>query len=151
MFLVRQLVEAAYLERPPRYEAYCVTDKADGSEQEITPTPQSIAFGDRIREAREEAGLTQGQAANKIGMGQSYWSKIERGKLSPTRKTILQLCTALDISPSSLFAQDILTIGSFIELLADLVVAIKDESSGQPMDSPLTMDILRRAIRRLGI
>lgn len=34
----------------------------------------------KLREAREAAGLTQAEAAEKLGKPQSYISKIERGE-----------------------------------------------------------------------
>lgn len=35
----------------------------------------------RLRKAREESGLTQEQAAEKLGRTQSYLSKVEHGEL----------------------------------------------------------------------
>ena len=38
-----------------------------------------VRFARRLREAREEAGLSQAQAARRLGRGQSYVSKSESG------------------------------------------------------------------------
>ncbi|MGO2632778.1 MAG: helix-turn-helix domain-containing protein [Galactobacter sp.] len=40
---------------------------------------------DKLRELREEAGLTQAQLAERIGVGQRQVSKIEHGDLENTR------------------------------------------------------------------
>lgn len=39
-----------------------------------------VRFARRLREAREEAGLSQAQAARRLGRGQSYVSKSESGE-----------------------------------------------------------------------
>jgi transcriptional regulator with XRE-family HTH domain len=41
------------------------------------------AFNRRLRERREAAGLTQGEAAAAIGYGQQYISNLERGQNQP--------------------------------------------------------------------
>jgi len=44
-------------------------------------TKEHNAFVERLRKAREEAGLNQVQVAKKLGCTQSYISKLESGEL----------------------------------------------------------------------
>jgi len=54
-------------------------------------------FGKRLRELRIQAGLTQRELAEKIGVDFSYLSKIENGVLPPpSEKAILRLAEALN-------------------------------------------------------
>lgn len=41
-------------------------------------------FNRRLRERREAAGLTQGEAATAVGVGQQYISNLERGQNQPS-------------------------------------------------------------------
>ncbi|MFH1011446.1 MAG: helix-turn-helix transcriptional regulator, partial [bacterium] len=41
-------------------------------------------IGERIREARKRAGLSQEALADRIGVNRSYLSLVENGKSSPT-------------------------------------------------------------------
>jgi len=50
----------------------------------------------KVRDARAEADLTQEQLAEKTGLPQSHISRIENGKLSPSRKTLERLAKALN-------------------------------------------------------
>lgn len=49
----------------------------------------------KVRDARVEANLTQEQLAGKSGLPQSHISRIETGKLSPSRRTLERLAQAL--------------------------------------------------------
>ena len=44
-------------------------------------TKERAIFVEKLRQAREDAGLTQVQAAKKLGCTQSYISKVESGEL----------------------------------------------------------------------
>ena len=44
-----------------------------------TPDPLALAIGQRIRQLREEAGLTQEKLAYEIGMSKGFLSDIEKG------------------------------------------------------------------------
>lgn len=44
-------------------------------------TKEQAAFVARLKQAREEAGLTQVEVAKKLKRGQPYVSKVERGEL----------------------------------------------------------------------
>jgi ribosome-binding protein aMBF1 (putative translation factor) len=50
----------------------------------------------RVRSAREAAGMTQVELAERSGLPQSHISRIENGKLSPSRATLEKLARGLD-------------------------------------------------------
>lgn len=53
------------------------------------------AFGDRLRTARRQAGLTQEQLAARAGIDRSAVSEIERGQRDARLSTLLRIETAL--------------------------------------------------------
>jgi DNA-binding XRE family transcriptional regulator len=58
--------------------------------------------GERIRQKREEAGLTQMQLAEMTQLPQPHICRLEQGKHAPTFTTIERLATALKVSPGDL-------------------------------------------------
>ena len=50
----------------------------------------------RVRDARESAGITQVELAERSGLPQSHISRIENGKLSPSHATLEKLARGLD-------------------------------------------------------
>ena len=60
-------------------------------------------IGDRIKEERESAGLTQLELANKIGITPQAVSQYERGIKNPKITTIYRFADAIGVSPSKLF------------------------------------------------
>lgn len=63
----------------------------------------SKKLGSKIREARNEAGLTQEQLARKIRtLSASDISKIERGEKEPTQEQIKQIAKATGVTQKSL-------------------------------------------------
>lgn len=59
-------------------------------------------FGDRLREARENANLSQEILAFEAGLDRTYISHLENDKKSPTLDVIFRLCDALGIKASRL-------------------------------------------------
>ena len=55
-------------------------------------------FGDRLREARECAGLTQEQAADRCGISAAAISHYECGQREPTLTNLTALCGGLLVS-----------------------------------------------------
>ena len=63
--------------------------------------------GERIRQARIRAGMTQKQLANKVGVQFSAIHKYECGMVvNLKRETIAALAEALDVKPSWLMCMD---------------------------------------------
>ncbi len=55
-------------------------------------------LSEKLKRARKEKGLTQGQLAKKIGADIQRISKYERGVLIPTTEIMVKLSIALDVS-----------------------------------------------------
>jgi DNA-binding XRE family transcriptional regulator len=58
-------------------------------------SPLSLALK-RWRKWRESSGLTQGQAAGKLGIDPWYLAKIEQGRRVPGRKTAVAMAALTD-------------------------------------------------------
>jgi len=55
------------------------------------------AFGRRLRELREQAGLTQAQLGERAGMLYQTVAKLERAEREPTWQTFIKLADALGV------------------------------------------------------
>lgn len=64
----------------------------------------SVCLGDRLREARKSAGLTQRQLADKINVSNTSISNWEKGFSNPDPDTIQHLCWALNVQPNYFFS-----------------------------------------------
>lgn len=64
--------------------------------------PVAVAFGLRLRERREEAGLSVQEAADASGMAYSAFARLERGEREPTISTLQRLAAALGCTPADL-------------------------------------------------
>ncbi len=63
-----------------------------------------MKLGDRIRELREEFGLTQGQLAGSASVSQGYLSQLENGDVkSPSAAVLLRVAQAIHVDPNDLF------------------------------------------------
>lgn len=54
-----------------------------------------LAFGERLRMARRETGLTQEQVAERAGIDRAAYSEIERGQRDARLSTLLRIESAL--------------------------------------------------------
>ena len=60
------------------------------------------AFGDRLRDIREDRGISQEALANETGVARSYLSSIERGLGNPALDLIARLAAGLEVQPGDL-------------------------------------------------
>src|SRR6186997_2902541 len=65
--------------------------------------PAAIRLGERLRQLRVAAGLTQSKLAGDR-FSKEYVSQIERGKTRPTPDTVAWLAQRLDVDPSFLLS-----------------------------------------------
>lgn len=68
--------------------------------------PELVAFGRRLCELREAAGLTQESLAGAAGLHWTYVGQIERGERNLTYRNLLKLARGLGVEPGSLMPGD---------------------------------------------
>jgi transcriptional regulator with XRE-family HTH domain len=61
-----------------------------------------LYIGDRLRDLRKRALLTQKELADKSGVGVTTIIRIERNQVEPHGSTIRKLAEALDVEPQEL-------------------------------------------------
>lgn len=92
------------------------------------------AFGVRLRELREAAGLSKNELARRAGVDATYLGRLERGAYAPPRiNTIRQLGAALNLSSadiSNLFslAGRVVTEGAAVRALTDPVITTTEQN-----------------------
>lgn len=57
---------------------------------------KKLVFKNRLREMRNEKGLSQSELSQIVGVSRQTISSIENGQFNPTAKLALILCIALD-------------------------------------------------------
>lgn len=63
-----------------------------------------MKLGDKIRELREEFGLTQGQLAGNASVSQGYLSQLENGDVkNPSAAVLLRVAQAMSVDADELF------------------------------------------------
>ena len=65
-------------------------------------TPDLKRFGQRVRELRIAAGLSQEELAERAGLHRTYVGGIERGERNVGVLNLLQLARALKVRPGEL-------------------------------------------------
>ena len=60
------------------------------------------AFGQALREIREEKGISQERLALDAGFDRTFVSLLERGLRSPTIRTVVKLAAILQVQPSEI-------------------------------------------------
>src|ERR671911_272011 len=77
-----------------------MTDSAETAKREVD---RSGDVGQRLREAREQEGLSLRELARRLELSASALSQIETGKSRPSVKTLYAIVSELGISLDELF------------------------------------------------
>lgn len=67
---------------------------------------EKLILKNNIKQSRKDAGLSQAQLANMVGVSRNTISSIETGQFNPTAKLALVICIALDKKFEDLFYFD---------------------------------------------
>ena len=67
------------------------------------PNPTLLLMGKRLRQLREDRGISQENFALESGLGRSYYSEIELGKRNVACKNLVRIAVALNCEVGDLF------------------------------------------------
>ena len=67
---------------------------------------ETLVLKNNLKQARQEASLSQSELAEMVGVSRNTISSIETGQFNPTAKLALILCIALDKKFEELFYFD---------------------------------------------
>ena len=62
----------------------------------------ATTLGATARAARERAGLTQADVAERVGIASEVYGRLERGRMLPSVQTLRRLCLALAVPADDL-------------------------------------------------
>lgn len=65
--------------------------------------PELVALGQRIRDLRKNAGLSQEAFASEVGLDRSYYGGIERGERNVAALNLIKISQALGVTVGDLF------------------------------------------------
>ena len=95
-------------------------------------------FGNRLREARLSAGLSQSELEELSGIPKARLSRYENGHVEPSIQTLNRLARALNVSEASLLGDERAAMEEFFNVLGERGVAIgsKEQAVGSGSRSP---------------
>ncbi len=65
-----------------------------------------VKIGEQVKRARKRALLTQGELAEKAGIGQTTLNRIEKGHTGPHFRTIRKIAKALGVDAKELIPEE---------------------------------------------
>ena len=87
-------------------------------------------FGQRLREARVAAGLSQSELEDISGIPKARLSRYENGHVEPSIQTLARLARALNVSEASLLGDQRAVLEDFFQALFDRGVRITSSDQG---------------------
>jgi len=87
-------------------------------------------FGQRLREARVAAGLSQSELEDISGIPKARLSRYENGHVEPSIQTLARLSRALNVSEASLLGDQRAILEDFFQALHDRGVRITSSDQG---------------------
>ncbi len=71
----------------------------------VTGTTYQAIVGEVIVLRRKDLGLNQADLAEKIGMSQSAWSRVEKGLSNLTIEQLTKVASILNVAPNQIIAE----------------------------------------------
>jgi transcriptional regulator with XRE-family HTH domain len=87
-------------------------------------------FGQRLREARVAAGLSQSELEDISGIPKARLSRYENGHVEPSIQTLARLSRALNVSEASLLGDQRAILEDFFTVLHERGVRISSSDQG---------------------
>ena len=93
-------------------------------------TKDERSFGQRLREARTQAGLSQSELEVRSGIPKARLSRYENGHVIPSIQTLERLASALSISEASLLGDQRAFLEEFCNTLSERGVRLASKEQG---------------------
>ena len=106
------------------------------------------ALGKRIQHRRQQLGLSQSTAAEKLDLSVSFYSRVERGEKSVSLETLIKISTCFQSSLDYLF-QDSMKLDSAKKLQVELIQIFSDKTPEQTKQLMEWLKVLSENISRL--
>ena len=90
-------------------------------------------FGNRLREARLSAGLSQSELEELSGIPKARLSRYENGHVEPSIQTLNRLARALNVSEASLLGDERAAMEEFFNVLGERGVAIGSKEQARKL------------------
>lgn len=126
-------IKALKLDRRSNREAFKPHPyEIDGKKISIKPIKRETAFdiGTKLKEIRMKLGISQKELADKIDLTPSFISQLEHNQIIPSLPSFLQICNALGVNPSVLWADSIANDESWLirkeKIFSNLLLEEKD-------------------------
>ena len=87
-------------------------------------------FGQRLRESRVAAGLSQSELEDISGIPKARLSRYENGHVEPSIQTLARLSRALNVSEASLLGDQRAILEDFFSVLYDRGVRVTSSEQG---------------------
>jgi transcriptional regulator with XRE-family HTH domain len=87
-------------------------------------------FGQRLRESRVAAGLSQSELEDISGIPKARLSRYENGHVEPSIQTLARLSRALNVSEASLLGDQRAILEDFFNVLYDRGVRVTSSEQG---------------------
>lgn len=94
---------------------------------------QQRHFGNRLREARLGAGLSQSELEELSGIPKARLSRYENGHVEPSIQTLNRLARALNVSEASLLGDERAAMEEFFSVLTERGVKINSKEQARSM------------------
>ena len=94
---------------------------------------QGRHFGNRLREARLSAGLSQSELEELSGIPKARLSRYENGHVEPSIQTLNRLARALNVSEASLLGDERAAMEEFFSVLGERGVTIGSKEQARKL------------------
>ncbi len=110
----------------------------------------SVLFGQNVKKYRKQAGLTQEQLSEKLGVSQKHLSIIETGTQFASASLIGRISEVLKVSPADLFGGSSDEVLNEIKFMRETIVSmLMNGIMGEFATLDSTMDDIKRLLGKL--
>ena len=110
----------------------------------------SVLFGQNVKKYRKQAGLTQEQLSEKLGVSQKHLSIIETGAQFASASLIGRISEVLKVSPADLFGGSSAEVLNEIKFMRETIVSmLMNGIMGEFATLDSTMDDIKRLLGKL--